>query len=100
LPFRCPRAAARQTGGGLVPVSAILPGMEALAPVLKEAERARAATPRGRHHFTCLNQIDALARIGEGDMSGMSFMARLLTLCSLPRTNPGERLQCKRQNGL
>ena len=29
----------------------------------------------------------------------MGFMARLLTLCSLPRTNPGTRLQYKRQNG-
>jgi hypothetical protein len=29
----------------------------------------------------------------------MGFMARLLTLCSLPRTNPGDRLQYKRQNG-
>ena len=26
-------------------------------------------------------------------------MARLLALCSLPRTNPGNRLQYKRQNG-
>ena len=29
----------------------------------------------------------------------MGFMARLLTLCSLPRTDPGSRLQYKRQNG-
>ena len=27
------------------------------------------------------------------------FMARLLALCSLPRTNPGNRLQYKRTNG-
>ena len=29
----------------------------------------------------------------------MGFMARLLTLCSLPRTDPGDQLQYKRQNG-
>ena len=29
----------------------------------------------------------------------LGFMARLLVLCSLPRTNPGNRLQYKRANG-
>ena len=29
----------------------------------------------------------------------MGFMARLMALCSLPRTNPGNRLQYKRVNG-
>ena len=29
----------------------------------------------------------------------LGFMARLLVLCSLPRTNPGNRLQYKRVNG-
>ena len=29
----------------------------------------------------------------------LGFMARLLALCSLPRTNPGNRLQYKRVNG-
>ena len=29
----------------------------------------------------------------------LGFMARLMALCSLPRTNPGDRLQYKRQNG-
>ena len=29
----------------------------------------------------------------------LGFMARLLALCSLPRTNPGDRLQYKRVNG-
>ena len=29
----------------------------------------------------------------------LGFMARLLALCSLPRTNPGNRLQYKRGNG-
>ena len=29
----------------------------------------------------------------------MGFMARMLTLCSLPRADPGDRMQYKRQNG-
>ena len=29
----------------------------------------------------------------------MGFMARMMALCSLPRTNPGNRLQYKRVNG-
>ena len=29
----------------------------------------------------------------------LGFMARMMALCSLPRTNPGNRLQYKRVNG-
>ena len=29
----------------------------------------------------------------------LGFMARLMALCSLPRSNPGNRLQYKRVNG-
>ena len=29
----------------------------------------------------------------------MGFMARMMALCSLPRTNPGNQLQYKRVNG-
>ena len=35
---------------------------------------------------------------GEADPD-RGFMARLLALCSLPRTNPGNRLRYKRVNG-
>ena len=35
---------------------------------------------------------------GEADPD-MGFMARLMALCSLPRTNPGNRLRYKRVNG-
>ena len=39
--------------------------------------------------------------VGRGQRSGpdLGFMARMMALCSLPRTNPGNRLQYKRQNG-
>ena len=42
--------------------------------------------------------MDQLVGASEADPD-LGFMARLLALCSLPRTNPGNRLQYKRVNG-
>ena len=67
-----------------------LPGGRAMTP--------HAATPQARHHFTRLDQIDQLVAARDADPE-LGFMARLLALCSLPRTNPGDRLQYKRVNG-
>ena len=50
------------------------------------------------HHFTLSDQVNQLVSASEAD-ADLGFMARLLTLCSLPRTNPGNRLQYKRVNG-
>src|ERR1035441_2947704 len=89
-----------EQGGGLIPVSAILPGMEVLAPIMRQVEQeTKALTKQGKHHFTRYKQIQVLTGIGEDAGVDMGFMSRLLTLCSLPRTDPGERLQYKRQNG-
>ena len=66
-----------------------LPGGRALTP--------HAATPQARHHFTRLDQIDQLVDASEAD-ADLGFMARLLALCSLPRTNPN-RHEFKRVNG-
>ena len=55
-------------------------------------------TPQARHHFTRLDQVDRLVGAGESDPE-IAYMGRLLALCSLPRTNPGQRLQYKRANG-
>jgi hypothetical protein len=84
---------------GLQHVSEILPGMEEITAPQREPEPIKALTVQGKHHFTRLKQIDALAGIGDDPNADMGFMARLLTLCSLPRTDPGSRLQYKRQNG-
>lgn len=84
---------------GLTKASALLPGFESLTPVLQEIEQSKAPTVQGRHHFTRFKQLDALADIGDGGSPDMGFMTRLLTLCSLPRTDHGNRLQYKRQNG-
>ena len=57
-----------------------------------------AGTPQARHHFTTLHQVNQLIEASEAEPD-IGFMARLLALCSLPRTNPGDRLQFKRVNG-
>ena len=51
----------------------------------------RAATPQARHHFTKLDQVTQLVGARNADPE-IGFMARLLALCSLPRTNPGGEL--------
>lgn len=82
--------------GDFIPISMMLPGiMEgmALAPLPKPL------TTQGKYHHTVIKQIDALASIGEEGNPDIGFMTRLLTLCSLPRTDPGTRLQYKRTNG-
>lgn len=96
----------RGKGEGLVPISDILPGLEAfqeqkplLAKKPKKTEEAGALTIQGRHHYTRMKQVTELARLGETENQDMGFMARMLTLCSLPRTDPGDRMQYKGQNG-
>ena len=56
-------------------------------------------TAQGQHHFTRSKQVDALLKIGQDSNPDIGFMNRLLALCSLPRTDPGDQLQYKRQNG-
>ena len=55
-------------------------------------------SPQARHHFTRFDQVDLLVRASEAT-ADTGFMARLMMLCSLPRTNPGTQLQYKRVNG-
>ena len=51
-----------------------------------------------RHHFTLFDQVDRLIEASEAD-SAIGDMGRLMALCSLPRINPGNRLQYERVNG-
>ena len=55
-------------------------------------------SPQARHHFTVADQVNQLVAASEADPE-RGFMARMMALCSLPRTNPGNRLQYKRVNG-
>ena len=58
----------------------------------------RKYSPQALHHFTRFDQVDLLVRASEAT-ADTGFMARLMMLCSLPRTNPGRQLQYKRVNG-
>ena len=83
---------------GLIHIGEFLPGLEHLKPTSPPQE-TKAITIQGKHHYTRLKQINALVGIADDPMADMGFMARMMTLCSLPRTDPGTRLQYKRQNG-
>ena len=58
----------------------------------------RKYSPQAQHHFTRFDQVELLVRASEAT-ADTGFMARLMMLCSLPRTNPGTQLQYKRVNG-
>ena len=58
----------------------------------------REASPQARHHFTRFDQVNQLVGASEADPE-IGFMARMMVLCSLPRTNPGNRIRYIRQNG-
>src|SRR5215469_11532854 len=84
---------------GFVTPSDLLSGFDFLAPVRQHAEQTKAPTVQGRYHFNRSKQLEALHQLAEAEKPDMGFMTRLLTLCSLPRTDPGDRLQYIRRNG-
>lgn len=88
----------RKRNSAILPLAELLPGFEALAEKQPNAESS-SLTVQSKHHFTRFKQMDELANIGEDPAPDLGFMGRLLTLCSLPRTDPGNRQQYKRQNG-
>ena len=77
---------------GLVPIE------EAISDLSGPVKAIREASPQARHHFTQADQVNQLVSASEADPD-LGFMARLMALCSLPRSNPGNRLQYKRVNG-
>ena len=79
--------------GGLVPIGDAVSGLD---DVLVSA--LRNDSPQARRGFTLADQVNQLVSASEADPD-LGFMARLLALCSLPRSNPGNRLQYKRVNG-
>ena len=78
--------------GGLVPIG------EALADLPGPVQALRKTPPPARRGFTVADQVNQLVSASEADPD-LGFMARMLVLCSLPRSNPGNRLQYKRVNG-
>ena len=78
--------------GTLVPIG------EALADLPGPIQAVRDDSPQARHSFTVADQVNQLVSASEADPD-LGFMARTMALCSLPRTNPGNRKEYKRVNG-
>ena len=79
--------------GELVPIGEVVSGLDDVA-----VPAIRNDSPQARHHFTQADQVNLLVSAREADPD-LGFMARTMALCSLPRTNPGNRHQYKRVNG-
>ena len=81
-------------------------GLKLIGEIVKDAlsglpapvKAIRDATPQSLHHFTQADQVNQLVSASEADPD-RGFLARTMALCSLPRTNPGNRHQYKRANG-
>ena len=78
--------------GGLIPIGKALSGLGGPVKELREA------TPQALNHFTRFDQVNQLVMASEADPD-LGFMARMMALCSLPRSNPGNRKEYKRVNG-
>ena len=79
--------------GELVPIGEVVSGLDdALVSAIRDN------SPQARHSFTVADQVNQLINASEADPD-LGFMARTMALCSLPRSNPGNRLQYKRVNG-
>ena len=79
--------------GELVPIGEVVSGLDDV-PV----KAIRDDSPQARHHFTLADQVDRLVGASEATPD-RGFLGRTMALCSLPRSNPGNRLQYKRVNG-
>ena len=77
---------------GLVPIGEVFSDLDGPVAAIRDA------SPQARHHFTQADQVNQLVGASEVD-ADLGFMARMLTLCSLPRTNPGNRTRYVRRNG-
>ena len=78
--------------GELVPIGEVVSGLDGPVTAIRDD------SPQARHHFTLADQVNQLVSANEAD-ADLGFMARMMALCSLPRTNPGNRHQYKRTNG-
>ena len=65
---------------------------------LVPVQKIRDASPQALHRFTQADQVNQLVSASEADPD-LGFMARTMALCSLPRSNPGNRLRYVRHNG-
>ena len=73
-------------------------GEASTGPVGPVKKPLRADAPQALHHYTRFDQVNQLVGASEADPD-LGFMARMLALCSLPRTNPGNQSKYVRRNG-
>ena len=78
--------------GELVPVGEVFSDLGGPVKAIREAG------PPPQRGFTRFDQVNQLVGASEADPD-RGFMARMMVLCSLPRTNPGNQHQYKRKNG-
>ena len=78
--------------------SELVPVAEAFSDLSGPVAALRDASPQALHHFTRFDQVNQLVSASEAEPE-VGFMARMMVLCSLPRTNPGNRIRYIRQNG-
>ena len=76
----------------------LIPVGEVIADLGGPVQALRETPPPARRGFTLADQVNQLVGASEADPE-RGFMARTMALCSLPRTNPGNRHQYKRVNG-
>ena len=76
----------------------LLLAAEVIADLPGPVQALRKTPPPARRGFTLADQVNQLVGASEADPDP-GFMARLMMLCSLPRTNPGHRKEYKRVNG-
>ena len=63
---------------------------------LSPAKTLRETSPPARRGFTLADQVEQLVTASEAGPE-RAFMARMMALCSLPRSNPGTRTQYVRR---
>ena len=78
--------------------SELVPIAEAFSDLSGPVAAIRDTSPQALHHFTQADQVNQLVSASEA-APALGFMARTMALCSLPRTNPGDRKEYKRGNG-
>ena len=76
----------------------LVPVAEVIADLGGPVQALRETPPPARRGFTLADQVNQLVGASEADPD-LGFMARTMALCSLPRTNPGNRLRYVRCNG-
>ncbi len=76
----------------------LIPVGEVIADLPGPVQAIRDDSPQARRGFTVADQVNQLISASEAEPE-RGFMARMMALCSLPRTNPGNQHQYTRVNG-